>query len=219
MVYQESLFSAAWQAAQRLPMANSGSASEQHTTSLAVWDVASPLVASRVAKMKVGAKCSAGCRLTEHEVEVRDSLGIAAGRALLSPEPWPGTSGLYWAELEFYAPPATGTHTWTVASPHGEASSSFTFITVKPPEHTLTIRVREKGTTKFLSEVEVRLGVYRATTNARGLATVDLPKGNYSLSVWKIGYEGYSEAVEIKATCTRDLEISLETEVEQPYWM
>lgn len=116
---------------------------EQHKTSLAVWDLPSPLVIGRLAKMKVGAKCSAGCPLTDHQIEIHDHTGTEIARAELSETPWPGTSGLYWAELEFRAPVSLGTHTWSVTSAHGVAFSNFTFITVQPPEHSLTIRIRE----------------------------------------------------------------------------
>jgi len=200
-------------------MADSNADAEQHTTSLAVWDLASPLVISRPAKMKVGAKCSAGCQLTDHEVEIHDQSGARIARAGLSSGPWPGTSGLYWAELEFPAPALAGTHTWSVTCAHGNASSPFTFITVQPPEHSLTIRVREKGTQAPLPDVEVRLGVYRASSDQRGFAKIELPKGSYSLSVWKVGYENFSTALDVTDTMTVDVEIQPEPEPEQKYWM
>jgi hypothetical protein len=200
-------------------MADDNANSEQHTTSLALWDLVSPLITNRAAKMKVGAKCSAGCRLTDHEIEVRDFRGASVAGAKLSAEPWPGTTGLYWAELEFRAPSNTGTHTWTITSLHGEALSSFTFITVRPPEHALTITVHEQGTEVPLADVEVRLGVYRATTDGSGSATVELPAGSYGLSVWKVGYENSSQAIEITSTRTIHVEIAPEPELEQPYWM
>lgn len=192
---------------------------EQHKTSLAVWDLSSPLVIGRPAKMKVGAKCSAGCPLTDHEIEIRDQGGAKIARGGLGATPWPGTSGLYWAELKFPAPMTAGTHTWAVTSAHGEAFSNFTFITVQPPEHTLTIWLREKGTETPLPDVEVRLGVYRAASDEGGIARIELPKGSYSLSVWKVGYENFSTALDVADTMTVDIEIALEPEPAQPYWM
>src|ERR1051325_2544016 len=100
----------------------------QHKTSLAVWDLPSPLVIGRPAKMKIGAKCSAGCRLTDHEIEIHDQANRNIARARLGAAPWSGTTGLYWAELDFSAPAAAGTHTWSVASVHGDGFSNFTFI-------------------------------------------------------------------------------------------
>lgn len=200
-------------------MAEKNADVEQHKTSLAVWDLSSPLVISRSARVKVGAKCSAGCQLTDHEIEIQDQSGSRIARAELSDTPWPGTTGLYWAELDFPAPASPGTHTWAVTSAHGDAFSNFTFITVQPPEHSVTIRVREKGTQAPLPDVEVRLGVYRALSDAEGFARVGLPKGSYSLSVWKVGYENFSTALDVTDTMAIDVEIPIEPEPEQKYWM
>ena len=200
-------------------MAHENVDAEQHKTSLAVWDVASPLVIGRSAKIKVGAKCSAGCQLTGHEIEIHDQTGITVARAGLGAGLWAGTSGLYWVELEFLAPPVAGTHTWAVTSVHGDAFSNFTFITVPPPDRTLTIRVREKRTQAPLADAEVRLGVYRATSDDQGLVKIELPKGSYTLSVWKVGYEHFSRALDVTHSRTIDVAIDVEPEPAQPYWM
>ena len=192
---------------------------EQHKTSLAVWDIASPLVIRRSAKIKVGAKCSAGCQLTGHQIEVRDDTGRMIARSSLGDAAWPGTSGLYWTELDLPAPPIVGTHTWAVTSAHGDARSNFTFITVEPPEHSLTIRIHDKTTQVPLPDAEVRLGVYRASSDDRGLATIELPKGSYSLNIWKLGYQQFSTALDVTDSLTVDVDLDVEPEPEQPYWM
>src|SRR5262245_16134777 len=92
----------------------------EHKTSLAVWDQDSPVVIGRTARMKVGAKCSAGCVLKDHAIEIRNHTGASIARAALGSEPWPGTTGLYWVELEFPAPVDTGAHVWAVSSAHGD---------------------------------------------------------------------------------------------------
>lgn len=217
---QESQYSAALPAVKPQPlMAHENVDTEEHKTSLAVWDLASPLVIGRSAKMKVGAKCSAGCPLTGHEIELHDQTGATVARAGLGAAPWPGTSGLYWAELDFRAPETSGAHTWAVTSVHGDASSNFTFITVQPPDHSVTIRVREKGTQAPLPDVELRLGVYRASSDDQGLAKIELSRGNYTLSVWKVGYEHFSTPLDVADTLTVDVEIAAEPEPAQPYWM
>src|SRR5712691_7803835 len=119
---------------------------EEHKTSLAVWDLASPLVINRPAKVKVGAKCSAGCELSGEAIEIHDQTGQMAACARLGSEPWPGTTGLYWAEMDFVTPTTAGAHTWAVRSVHGDAFSDFTFITVQPPDHSVTICITEKAT-------------------------------------------------------------------------
>ena len=193
--------------------------SREHNTSLAVWDLRSPLVIGHTAKMKVGAKCSAGCELSRQQIEIHDRTGRMIACAAMGPTPWPGTSGLYWAELDFPVPAEDGTHTWAVTSLHGEASSEFTFITVRPPEHRLTIRVRDRATQASVSEVELRLGVYRTCSDDRGFASIELPAGHYPLTVWKMGYDHFSTVLDVTDTTTLDVEIEVEAEMKQPYWM
>src|SRR5262249_25238746 len=148
-----------------------------------------------------------------------DETGRAITRAALGDATWPGTSSLYWTELQFLSPAAAGTHTWILVSAHGEARREFAFITVDPPEHSLTIRMRDKQTQAPLPDVEVRLGVYRASSDDRGFATVELPKGSYTLNAWKLGYEQFSITVDVAGSVTIDVELAVERESAQPYWM
>jgi hypothetical protein len=194
-------------------------ADEEHKTSLAIWDLDSPVVTGRIGRLKVGAKCSAGCVLTDNRAEIHDPTGTTVAWSNLSAEPWPGTTGLYWAELQFPAPPKTGTHAWTMTLAHGDAMSNFTFITVQPPEHTLTIAVRDKESQAALSGAEVRSGVYRAASDDRGFATIELPTGSYNLSVWKVGYDQFTMEMEISKSISVDVELGQEVEPEAKYWM
>src|SRR5262245_33900588 len=130
--------------------------------------------------MKVGVKCSAGCELSNHDVELRDETGRTIARARLGGETWPGTTGLYWTEIGFIASSMIGTHRWTVTCLHGDARLEITCVTVPPPECSLTIRVREARTHAPLSNVDVRLEVYRASSDEQGLAKLEVPKGSYS---------------------------------------
>jgi hypothetical protein len=191
----------------------------EHKTSLAVWDQDSPVVIGRPARMKVGAKCSAGCVLKDQAIEIRNEKGTRLVRARLGEEPWPGTTGLYWVELEFPGPADTGAHVWSVSSAHGDAFSNFTFITVPPPEHKLTIHVRDKASQAVLPGAEVRLGVYRAASDDGGVAAVELPTGTYSLSVWKVGYEQFSTTLDVSSSVSVDVDLAVEVEPEGKYWM
>jgi hypothetical protein len=192
---------------------------KQHKTSLAVWDLVSPLILGRPATMKVGVKCSAGCELSDHEVELHDETGQTIARTLLGAEAWPGTTGLYWTELEFVAPSTIGTHRWTVTCLHGDARLEITCITVPRPECTLIIRVCEARTKAALSNVDVRLAVYRASSDEEGFVKIEVPKGSYSLTLWKIGYQHISTDIVVTGTRTVDFELIEELEPAQPYWM
>ena len=48
-----------------------------------------------------------------------------------------------------------------------------------------------------LENVDVRLGVYGASTDAQGLASLELPGGIYELVAWKAGYETLPRTVEV----------------------
>ena len=190
-----------------------------HTTSVAVWDLASPLVINRPAKMKVGLKCSAGCELSGNAVEIQDPTGRMVACAQLGPATWPGTTGLYWAELDFVAPATPGTNTWLVRSQHGDACSSVSCITVQPPDYSVTISIHDRDTKAPIPDAEVRLDMYRASSDDRGLAKIELPKGPYTLSVWKMGFAHFSMELDVTSTFVFDVEIEAEPEEKQPYWM
>src|SRR5262245_44174504 len=124
-----------------------------HETSLAIWDVPSPIVVGRSAKVKVGVRCSAGCSLAGQPVQIDDAAQQHIGDGTLGPTVWPATTGLYWTELDAVAPAIEGIHAWTARFaaqhldvPHLDASSSFTINTVKPPEHRVTVEVVQQDT-------------------------------------------------------------------------
>jgi len=187
-----------------------------HPTSMAVWDVPSPAIMSRSFKAKVGVKCSAACQLAGRLVQVVDEEGIQIGGSTLGDTPWPGTSALYVAEVELTAPGTEGLALWSAmfaaaepGLPHDEASATFSFRTARPPEHRVRVRVVEKETEAPLEDVEVRLGVYRASTDAAGLASLELPGGVYELNAWKSSYETFPRTVEVG----KDLMIRVEAQV------
>src|SRR5512134_1698403 len=66
-------------------------ATRPHATSMAVWDVPSPVVMNRSFKVKVGVKCSSACSLAGQLIEVRDDGGTQVGEGRLGETPWPGT--------------------------------------------------------------------------------------------------------------------------------
>ena len=163
--------------------------------------------------------------MTGQEIEVCNERKGAAANARLGPAPWPGTRALYWAEVDFIAPPKEGTYSWSakltasaLELPHAPASAHFHFITVPHPEHTVTVKVVEKSTETPVHDVEVRLGVYRGCTNESGLTTMELPEGTYDLLVWKNGYAEFEKTVEVTADLILHAGIELAPEPEQPYW-
>lgn len=174
-----------------------------HPTSIAVWDVPSPVVANSAFTVRVGMKCRKACALTGQRIVVRDERETAVGEGGLGETPWPGTSALYAAEVTLTAPTGEGVHAWSVTfpsppgAPHGEASTTFTFRAVPPPEHRFTVTVIDRETQVRVANAQVRLGIYRSSTNERGQASLEVPKGHYELDVRRVGYETLSKTVDV----------------------
>jgi hypothetical protein len=165
-----------------------------HATSMAVWDVPSPVLVGHPFTVKVGVKCSATCTLAGQTVDVRKESGRRMGQATLNETPWPGTTALYVADVALAAPKTAGMSSWTacfaetdLSLPHSEASAVFSFLTAVLPDHTLTIKVIDKHTHAPVEQVDIRCGSYRASTDLQGVATLQLPTGTYELNWWKPG--------------------------------
>jgi hypothetical protein len=183
-----------------------------HKTSLAVWNVRSPIIAESAVMVKVGMRCSAACRLTGRTIEVVDQSGVTVAEALLGETPWTGTDALYWAEVEFRAPASEGVAAYRAvtsagADPCHEASTAgFSFRTTGYPEHKVTINVVDKDTGVGVSDVEVRLGLYIQSTDQHGNVHVEVPSGTYDLSIRKDGFGAAPVMVEIAASVSLRVE-------------
>lgn len=167
-----------------------------HKTSLAVWDVTSPVSVMGTLKLKVGAKCSANCPLTGQRVDLFDEQGTLVREVKLGDAPLEGTIALHWADVELQAPATEGMRVWSVAlkaedlhTPHDGANATFSFRSDRPPQHRVIIELLGNGTQSPLEEAEVRMGLYARMSSARGLAVFELPEGSYDLSIRKDGYE------------------------------
>ncbi len=185
------------------------SSTTPHVTSIAVWDVPSPVIVHSPFTVKVGIKCTVACPLAGQPIVVRDANGHAVGDARAGEAPWRGTSALFGADVTLPAPAAEGLHAWSVTfggtcpdALHAPASATFSFRTAGPPEHQVTIAVTDRATAAPLADVHVRLGVYRASTDERGHALLNVPTGRFRLSVWKVGYAAEPQTVEVTASAT-----------------
>ena len=197
-----------------------------HETSLAVWDVTSPVVADQRATLKVGLACSSGCDcdLTGTRIDVYNETGTRVGGGRLGSAPWPATTALYWAEVEVAAPEAEGEHSWSVQATaqepsHGPATSTVRVIAVRPPEHRVTVKAIQKGTAVPLAGVELRLGVFRAATNEAGIAQIEVPGGTYDVVAWERGFDILSRSVNVAADVSLQLELAATPDPDPPYWM
>src|SRR5258707_950445 len=80
----------------------------RHQTSLAVWDIPAAAAAGEHFTVKAGVKSQGSAKLGGGRVEVLDGAGAVVASGVLGAEPWPGTDGLYWSEIELRAPQAAG---------------------------------------------------------------------------------------------------------------
>ena len=187
-----------------------------HDTSLAVWGVPSPIVIHQPFRIQVGATCSAGCVLNGKEIQIFDETGASIAHAKLGDTPWDGTRALYWTEVNLVAPAKEGP-TWrsiTFASPelrlpHGGASARFGFETVKPPQHSVAVKVVQKDAGTPVEDAQVRLGVYFAYSDSNGVARVAMPQGTYSLDVLKTGFEAPARALDVFEDVTVQVEVAV----------
>lgn len=195
-----------------------------HTTSLAVWDLTSPVVIGCRTTLKVGVACPAGCDLTGTWIDVYNETGARVGGGKLGSVPWPATTALYWAELDLAAPEVEGDQSWsfhatTPEPPHGQATSIVRFVASRPPEHRVTLEVIDKASGIPLTGVELRVGRFRAATNEAGIAYVEVPAGTCEVCAFKIGYDILSSTAHIIGDTTIRLEVAVAPEPVQPYWM
>lgn len=196
----------------------------KHEVSVAVWDLAGPVVVGRRATLKVGVSCSHGCALARTTVEMANEDGERIACDQLGSEPWPQTRALFWVELDVAAPANEGDHMWRIhASPHDASHetvmSLVRVVASRPPEHRIAFEVIEKGSGAPLGGVELRVGAFRGTTIELGTARVDVPRGTYDVHAWKLGYDLLSTTVSVVGDATVQLELMPSAIPERPYWM
>jgi hypothetical protein len=166
-----------------------------HEVTIATWGIPSPVPLGRSFTVRVGVRCSSMCRLTGSLIEIHDDDGRPVGSGRLGETVWPGTSALYWTEVELAPEPAIGVFRRSLRVvladarlPHDAASASFTLCTDGVPEHRVAILVVDRTARVPVPDVEVQFGRYLRSTEASGVATVDVPKGTYELGIRKEGY-------------------------------
>lgn len=177
-----------------------------HVTSTAVWDVPFPVVLDTTFKIKVGVKCSLGCKLAGSAVEVYDHTKAPVAAGTVGDELLPGIDSLYWTEIELRAPVTEGPFNWTARitprepeATHAEASHGFAFATVQPPEHVVTVRVTDKEKSKPIKHAKVIMHPFSGFTDENGIARVGVTTGEYQLWIPKIAkYDTWRTTVQVE---------------------
>ena len=195
---------------------------QPHTTLVVTWDTPSAVVIGERFRLKVGIKCSNQCDFSNIGFGIYDHTGAQVGRSALSGDRWPGTAGLYVAEVELEAPAHEGLYTWSVRGagpdagiPHTEGSISFGVRVVSRPEYRITVEAVDKDSQTPLSGARVVMHPYKAITDEHGIAELPVAKGTYTLFVSQTKYLTFGVPVEVTADMKTRAELELEPVTER----
>ena len=183
-----------------------------HHTSMAVWDVASPVAMGRTFMATVGVQCSGNCNLGGLPIEIRNEAGTLMGLGRLDDVPLPGTA-LYCSKIELPAPTADGVSSFVATfapssadGSHSGACAGFTVRVDQPAAHRVQVRVIEKETRLPVDDVEVRLGHYTTFTDHNGESSIELPTGAHELTLRKDGYKAPPRIVDVRDNVVMEVE-------------
>ena len=191
-----------------------------HGTSVVVWDVPSTIERGEMFSVKLGVKCSSKCRSDGWTVEVHDQEGQERASATLGGEPWPGTAGLYYAEVDLSAPDTEGLYEWEAKAPvddmdipHAECIAPFRVRVVPAPECVLTVVAIDMEGRNPVEGARVVVHPYEAFTDDDGMADLRLPKGGYRLFVSGRKHFPFRSDGEMKKDATLTVELTLDREL------
>jgi len=129
------------------------------------------------------------------------------GNCKLGEAPWPATEALYWTALDVPAPAWQQFAEYAVRfipgsdkPAHDAVATHFSVAATAKPEHKLTVKVTEQATAAALEGVEIRLGSFRARTNAGGCAELHVCKGEYQLQLCRTAHIAPAKPINIRAT-------------------
>lgn len=195
-----------------------------HDAYLNVWDIPSAIVASDAFTFRVGLKCSCGCNLANGGFVVRDQAGAVVASGKLGDSVWPGTTAVYFAQVEAVAPADIGLHQWMVESDgsnnglaHSPGSLVMRVRSVAPPDHEIRIEAVDRYSGEPLKGIKVVMGPYRASTGEDGVARMRVVAGHYMLHASGRMRMPYQEHLD--ATKPVGLRILMPVELPQEHFM
>jgi hypothetical protein len=199
-------------------------ATKAHATSVNVWGLPSAIAAGEGFALKIGVKCSAGCDLAGRALSIFDHEGRQVGDGWLLNEVWPGTSALYFAEVEAKAPLTAGAYVWQVKAPgsplppaHAAGTCALTIKVVGPPDCELTVAAFDRATQMPIKGAHVLLHPYRTSTDETGVAKVRVIRGRYKLHVSGFNYMPCESPLDIDGDVATRVELALEPEGHEDY--
>jgi hypothetical protein len=194
-----------------------------HDVVLSAWEVPSAPAAGERFSFMLGLKCTCGCSMVGQSIGVFDDIGREIGRGVLGGV-WPGTDALFWVRFEARAPRETGNYRWTLRyepagdlpMPHGSAAHTFNVKVVAAPETEISVQAIDSEKQKPVAGAHVLLHPYRGLTDAEGLASFKVARGQYRLVVSGYKYIPFERQI----TADDRVEIRAELKEEPPvnYW-
>ncbi len=185
-----------------------------HQTSLAVWDVPTPIEEGAGVHVKVGVKCKEDCNLAGALIEVLDSDGRQVSSGVVGEIPAEGTKALYWAQLELRILESLGYHEWTAHFPelagqhaHLEARYKFGTQVIIKTSCRFSVAVAEGATKALLPNAYVRIGGKTQFTDGSGRSVVSVPKGSQELVVWKRDHKMFRTTVNVDNDVEQSVEL------------
>ena len=195
-----------------------------HAASVNAWGLPSVIAAGERFRFKIGVKCPAACSLTGRPLGIFDHEGAQVGTASLADDIWPGTSALYFAEVEVVAPLAAGDYKWQAKTPgsdsgvpHAASSCTFAVKVVSPPDHEVTVEAIDSEKQTPIDGAHVLVHPYRALTDERGVAKIKVAKGRYKLVVSGFKYIAYQNIINVTGDVTTRAELTAEPEGQEDY--
>jgi len=185
-----------------------------HTTSLIVWDVPSYIMVNAPFLLKAGGKCvPASCYLKGASIVIQDEKKNRVGKGKLSSRPFPGTTDLYWAEIELRAPGEEGLFQWEAylaeRGDHAPAAYRFSLRTAPPPEYTVTLEVMEAFSEEPIGRAIILLDRYQGETDRKGVCRMEVPRGRFQLTIAKDGYRSYRSMIDVQGSLTVKVHLSV----------
>jgi hypothetical protein len=188
-----------------------------HPTSMIAWDLPSAIVVGERFRFKVGIKCLAGCHLAGRELTVHDPAGTQVGTGRLRDQPWPGTTAMFYDEIDIRAPDAEGQYKWEARAswpetelPHSDSASAFGVRVTSFPDCLVTVEAIDAKEKTPVAGAFVVMHPYRAVTNERGLAELRVRKGEYAILVSKTRFDPMKRTVAISGDFQTQVELVLE---------
>ena len=195
-----------------------------HDAYLNAWDVPSAITADDAFSFHVGLKCSCGCNLANRSFVVRDQAGTVVASGRLGDAVWPGTSALYFAEVQAVAPADISLHQWMVESAgsnsgvaHAPGSLAMRVRTVAAPDREIRIEAVDQESGAPLKGINLIVGPYRATTGGDGVAQMRVVGDHYVLHASGLQRMPYRDHLD--ATRPIGLRLLMAVELPQEHFM